>query len=73
MNRKADFFAKRIDSLNELNRISNWNALVSPAVIPQIYSDNRALTRLRVIRVFGYWVAFPKYSLLQMDARDVLN
>jgi len=28
LNRKADFFTKRIDSHNESNRIANWNALV---------------------------------------------
>ena len=31
MNRKADFFIKRIDSHNESIRIANWNALVRTA------------------------------------------
>jgi len=37
VNRKADFFTKRIDSHNESIQIANWNALVGGAA--QVLDD----------------------------------
>ena len=71
VNRKADFFTKRIDSHNESNRIANWNALLKSTkhvvkTFDMAIRHTRQTTRteLRVFSVAGFIFTYvQKYSM----------